>query len=739
MTAKKPDALARPTPTARVRFGEETRIEVGQWYWVDAHWLGCVTRLGSNYAKLEGPGEKHAGSSYNERIHFDEFEKRCTLEENPEAYLRGKVELHQKRVEGLLNDIKLLTARLGISPLALRPAGEAESSEQALVAVHGVQDIKQYKADLILAKDKTLPDLFKEVKREHEMMAHWQKAALIPFEAQAKGLERHTAAIKDRIFIVELYAGLCEQLVQIQEGEPAEATTKLSLFQRRHYMDEECLYNYEAGGMRFHNIGAFDKWLLRPENLKRLLPYERSVVAFQVRRYEFDHRDNDEEPFSFRDFIRMWDEHQNNRRTYLYFRNGEQVFYLETGIEFGAELFPDREHAELEGKDLWVQLDYHGDLKHIVTTSTKEEHEKSWRKRIRQYRQAMREYRKEYKAWQALSEEEQEEQRKLGKRQPWQPSGPSSWDKYTFEPLTPESVQYDDAMKRLTDEIKEHNRMATVLQGVLDRSPAFQPHPPWQLFTREGFTSAIDLVYDQTRALVMGDPPSFVEYRAQCNRSIRAGTMTIGQQDYWLRAEAVKENKRRQNDYRRRRDYDRELVHFWPYDNPGPGRIARVVKVMRNGDCVFEWTRQRQCMKYRWDEGYTEAPIKCRIRVPREKLFNLDAYEKGEYRLFFDDPRTRADYCKWAPYLLTAEDYLEKRRRSRLLQVHCLDKGSPLCSFSYEKPIEWPEGHRWVDLKSWRKGTFTLNDKTEALCWDCQQKVQELREEEEEDNEEATP
>jgi hypothetical protein len=492
------------------------------------------------------------------------------------------------------------------------------------------------------------------------MMAHWMKASLIPFQAQAKGLVLHTEAIKDRIFIVELYAGLCETLVQIQEGESAEASTKLSLFQRRHYMDEECLVNYEAGGMTFKNIEEFNEWLLKPANLTRILPYPRSVVAFRVRHYRYDYEGNDCAPLTLHQFITFWHEEKANVKTYLYFRNGEQVFYLATGIEFGEQLFPDREHAELEGKDLWVELGHSSSSRHIkavVTTSHVEFARQQWKERVQEYKEKRREYRKAHAAWEALSAEEKE---KDGVHEPWFSGHLWEGDKPRFEPLTPESVYYDDAMKMLNDEIKAHNRVATVLQGVLDRSPAFHPHPPWQLFTPEGFSSGITLVYDQTRALTSGDPPDFEAYRAQCNKGIKPGSMTIGQDDFWQRAEAVKENKRRQNDYRRR-DYARDLVRFHPYGNRGPGRIARVVKVMRNGDCVFEWTRQRQ--RYRFYSDENEKPIRCRIRVPREKLFNVDAYTPGDFHIFFDDPRTRANYVKWAPFLLAAEDYVVKRRQ----------------------------------------------------------------------------
>lgn len=670
--SKKDDALTRSAPAARVRPSEdEARIEVGQWYWVastdqeadstKSAWLGCVTRIGSNYVKLEGPANKYVNSTFSERIHLDEFEKRCTPEADPESYLRGKVEAHQRRVNELLNDIKQLTAKLGISPLALTASStlDAAASAQALTVVHGTQDVKQYKADLVKAKEKTLPELFKQVEHEHEMMAHWMKASLIPFQAQAKGLERHTEAIKDRIFIVELYAGLCETLVQIRDGDTAEASTKLSLFQRRHYMDEECLANYEAGGMSFQNIDEFNEWLLRPENLQRILPYPRSVVAFRVRHWRYDYEGNDQAPVTIWQFIRLWSEEKANAKTYLYFRNGEQVFYLATGIEFGEQLFPDREHAELEGKDLWVELGHSSNSRHIkavVTTAHVEFARQCWRDKLRAYRDRRREHRKAHAVWEALTDAQKEET-----HEPWFSHYLSETDKPRFEPLTPESVYYDDAMKMLNDQIKEHNRVATVLQGVLDRSPAFHPHPPWQLFTREGFETGINLIYDQTRALTSGDAPDFEAYRAQCNKNIRAGSLTIGQDDFWQRAEAVKENKRRENDWRSRRDYSRDLVRYHPCGNPGPGRIARVVRVMRNGDCIFEWTRERQ--RYRYYSNENEKPIRCRIRVPCEKLFNVDAYTPGDFHIFFDDPRTRADYVKWAPFLLAAEDYVVKRRQ----------------------------------------------------------------------------
>jgi hypothetical protein len=55
--------------------------------------------------------------------------------------------------------------------------------------------------------------------------------------------------------------------------------------------------------------------------------------------------------------------------------------------------------------------------------------------------------------------------------------------------------------------------------------------------------------------------------------------------------------------------------------------------------------------------------VNCHIKVSASRLLNVDAYTPGDYHQFFDDPRTRALYLKWAPLLLTAEDYHAGKRK----------------------------------------------------------------------------
>ncbi len=57
-----------------------------------------------------------------------------------------------------------------------------------------------------------------------------------------------------------------------------------------------------------------------------------------------------------------------------------------------------------------------------------------------------------------------------------------------------------------------------------------------------------------------------------------------------------------------------------------------------------------------------QSNIPVHIWCSTKKLFNVDAYKRGDFKQFYLDPRTRVDYLKWAPFLLAAEDFKRKKR-----------------------------------------------------------------------------
>jgi hypothetical protein len=341
----------------------DDRPAVGSWWWVTAksarrdesrydrsggQWLGCVVEVGSNYAKVQGV-------RLRQRIGMDNFHAMCKPEPQPHAFIDSQISKHRDQVRKLMGKIRDLCHKLGV-PMRQALAAQ-ESSSTALAVAHSVDDVKKYKNALVKAKEKTLPELFAQVKEQHKQMATWMKAELIPAQAELNAAEEVTEVIEGKIHTMELYAGLQEELVQVREGEPAELSARVHLMQRMHFMDEECLAKYEAGGMDFEDVGAFDAWLIRDGNFGRILPHERCVVAFRIRRNNKDYGDlNAFISFKF---------NQYNKATFLYIRNGRQLWRMHTSIEFNEGLFPRREDEDLLGdQELWIKADEY-DLKNF--------------------------------------------------------------------------------------------------------------------------------------------------------------------------------------------------------------------------------------------------------------------------------------------------------------------------------------------------------------------------------------
>jgi hypothetical protein len=650
---------------------DQTEPEIGQWYWItskdtewnekkkrydpfDYDWLGCVTEIGSNYVQFTGIGQGKYNSSGSERVHIDQFDERCRLELNAEAILNQGVLERQKKVNDLMHEVRRLTASLSVPVNGVLPAPAAETN--ALIHVGSTSNIAEYKQALIKAKTEQLPALFEKIKETNQELANWMSASLIPLKAEVGQLTPAIKAIESRIFNVELYAGLSEEVVRIKDGEPAGLTEKLVLFQRRAYMDEECLADYQTGGMDFKKIEEFDAWLVKPNNLARLLPFPRCIVAFQIRRKE-----KEREGWTYEDFVRINFEREMDKLTFLYIRNGERVYRLNTAIEFDEKLFPDIGNLDTTQR-LFVSrsnIDRPGAPKVFITADDFEVRCQEWDRHEASKKGrdgfgdpktclCRTEKGKNYCAFRHVIDGDPRE---------------------TFVEFNDDTVYYDDIRKHLDEEMAKHNRLVLVLQGLYDRSEILQPHPPYRLSTPAGFDTALRLVYDQDKALTPGEAPDFEAYRAKLNKSLKTGSVVVGQEISWLVREAERENERR----RRSRGFGSgyyEVTRYTPYGDPGPGEVARITRFSKkNRKATFKWSRRAQRGKWVKNPerpGYlmmVYPAVPCSIDVSDEHLLNVDAYKPGDYHIFFDDPRTRADYLKWAGYLLEAEEYHAGNRK----------------------------------------------------------------------------
>lgn len=178
------------------------------------------------------------------------------------------------------------------------------------------------------------------------------------------------------------------------------------------------------------------------------------------------------------------------------------------------------------------------------------------------------------------------------------------------------------------------------------------PHPPVRSWTAGGFDQAIKLVYDSYHALTHGEPPDFEGYRAAANASLDAGCVVVGQERAWMLREAKREAARMDANWRTPHNA-RYPTLFRPDGDPGPGYLAKVTDWSR-GKATFRWLRDRRA---RAAYGQPNTLLPATIAVSSADLLNVSAYRPGDFRRFFKDPRTRAEYLQWAPMLIAAEEF----------------------------------------------------------------------------------
>jgi hypothetical protein len=623
-------------------------LELGAWFWVKSvaqwddassgrkkgdeyEWFGCAMEIGSNYVEIRSPGRTTA------RVHLDDYWDVLRREEDPESVIASRVSQWQTRTKELIAEIHSVTARLGVAKsraIVDRRAAADGSDGSSLVALSGQADLDAYKNALTVAKEKTIPALHEDLKVANEQLAVWIKASMLSLEASIVPMRDTINTIEDRLFSFGLYAGLAESAIRCSQGAPAHYDEPLYVMQRRLYMDEEALLGYEAGGMDFRSISEFDEWLCRAENLVRLLPFPRTLVAMRIRRTKKERETHGDVLAAF---VNIHEE-QADKRTFLYVRNGEQVWRITCDIDFGPMIFPDGA-VYREDEPMMVKM-FASSVDKLITRA--------------EYEQNLAVYsdlRAKSKEWRTTNPD----------RNPFDDPyvrtfsdtvdipGYGSFRPHEWEPFDRSNVHFDDAMETIEARIKEYNRVAVIIQGLFDRSEILHPHPPVQTWRPDSFARSVKLVYDASFALHDGEKPDFEAFRAALNASLGIGSVVVGQERFWMTREAEKENARRDRDYRTGAPSYRYEI-YRPYGDPGPGRVAS----------IEEWKPRAHTATFRWERGarrWGNPPVQQTLTVPADALLNISAYKPGDFKRFFADPRTRTEYLKWAPLLLTAEDW----------------------------------------------------------------------------------
>lgn len=622
---------------------EDDSPKKGQWYWVLSdddepgyiEWLGCIMKEFSNAVEIWSPKSQNGHRS--KRVHRDDFSKLLRFEPNADRVIRANIADFKNRIDQALAAIETDKASLGL--VELGKDSSLHSQSNAVAVISGTADMKAYEGSLIALKQR-LPVAKEQLNKLTVEWARWVNAETLPMEGIRDSMDESITEIDNRIFNVSLYAGLTEGTVKFAEGEPASIDEKLHLMQRRLYMDEECILGYDTGGIDIESSEQFRTWLAIPENRDRILPFPRCIVSMQVRRNEKE-RDwkGSLKLLRHNSILGMLD-----KCTYLFIRNGENLYQLECDLDFGELIFPEKAAFE-SSEPLMFKPDY-GRSKE---TMTRREYEARVKERDEQ----------RSKRTQWFAENPKKEWEAQNPKKCWDYHNPHKESDYWFspsswQPLDQSSVYYDDALRNIQDQIKQYNRIALIVQGLFDRKQILAPSHPLRSWDPISFARSIELVYD-ANGLYHGDAPDFKAYIEECNKTITDGSVLVGQDDFWARKEAEKEYQHFLRHRRSSNEQAHRPSHVRPFGDPGPGLVA-VPDRLAGKKATFMWFR----------EGRDFNTVKSKIAVPFDKLFNVSAYKPGDFIQFFKDPRTRHLYLKWAPMLLAAEDYYAGKLKAQM-------------------------------------------------------------------------
>lgn len=546
-------------------------IQIGDWFWIiddkeGSTDLWCVRKIGSNYVGFTR--ENHRSTS-TWRISFDEVETDCIPEKNWKEYFKERMSEDQKQIEEKTKQLILIGQGLHI-------LNEASSEPQNLLPSTIVSDPSKYKQDLVTFRDKTKPTIQEEIKNLTNNFTVSAKNAALTNRVKLERLSSALEKVDDRIFTIELYAGISETVKQIAKGSPAKIDEPICIRQLMLFMDEECLVDYNSGGLDFENLNGFDRWIAKAKNRDRILPEKRGIVAFRVRRNNKDYGPSN----SFHEMIMKVLKNMENYKTYLLIRNGYNLYRIATPLDFSPRLVPFRD--EIGEKQF--------------TVVTRGEYDHDW-------------------------------------------NGPGFKRKPdTVEKITKDNLRFDDHVEEMDSLIKKYNRIFILIQGILDRSDIFAPHPGIRLNLQEHMDKFIYCIRDEEDSLP-SKIVTFEEYRDQLNKTLRKNN--------W-----VYSNFRRRYDW-----YDGRDKYETNYEAQLRGRpaVCQVSSIKRDRSQVrITWERDV------WDWKAQKEKMNQHLYIPIKEVFNLSSYNRDDYKMFLCDRTLRGEYLKWAPQLLTAEDMLMK-------------------------------------------------------------------------------
>lgn len=674
----------------------DLQLSVGDWVWIgpespgrpdewrlgeETGWLGYVEHIGSNYWLISSPPGVYWSIDYKSKY--------ASTSAVSGRYRFGSGDVHLLRKEDVAawfaRETMKLRLMLAEQVEHLRSLSGASAGHNASTELAVASAAKDAKAELLRLRELQavkLPQMKGDIETLVKKTAIYAAAPLQVEMECAQQAADVAKLLGGQIQTMFVYAGLDEDVVSVRSGEPAVEEEPVHLMQYMCYMDEESLLHVGSGlglshAVSFKCVEEFDAWLAQPGNFERVLPFPKTVVAFRPRRDQVNVH-----PRSWEEAIRLSELMRKDRRTFLYVRNGERLSRVSAELDLPEVLFPDDGFVGVER--ICIPTSLYDDVvkrEQIRPLRRIEAERARWSELLVAAFAALNRMEDAFglkcvecrqllltcpsngpvdDTWfgmlhsltATLDDQEPNAGEKWAAKRDWRNSIGSlhhNWKQEVgrgWEEVTPDSLYYDDVCLLQAEDMRKTNMVVVLLQGLLDRGDVLRPHRAPRLWMHEEFAANVKLVRESL-GLYSGDPIDITALIDAGRKLIKPGTVCYGLHTSGAADYQIQKMKESQKD--------------WWSLNPDGGqtsfKFTRPVSCKRTGELVFEiiW----------YDHWYGERkPKKRLLEVPRKEVFNVEAYEPGTWQRLFADRRTRAQYLKWAPFMIAAERWHAEQKKN---------------------------------------------------------------------------
>ena len=231
------------------------------------------------------------------------------------------------------------------APIAMLPSGPSTSF--ALAVKHGGREAIQAAAERNMAiatkTESWLHEKVADITKHVGLIAEFHQERAQSMIAKTQKIREEVIRLSRGVESLGIYSGDDVVVETIADGISAAADIPLVLFQRKLYMDEEFLINLAMHGGDWQDMDAFHGALRTNTRLKNaLIPYERCVVLFQVRRKDIDYNPHLEGVDHLAWFMMNKAMNAPNHACFLLVRDGEKIYqiWLPDAIGSAERLFP---------------------------------------------------------------------------------------------------------------------------------------------------------------------------------------------------------------------------------------------------------------------------------------------------------------------------------------------------------------------------------------------------------------